>query len=292
MSTLQWQMGGRRVEWARKAHPVCLPHIMGVLNVTPDSFSDGGAFQSVEKACRHAVAMIDAGATFIDVGGESTRPGSEPVSVDEELKRVLPVIREIRIHTDAFISVDTTKALVAQKAIEAGAHIINDISALTEDPDMLGVAQQSDAGLLLMHKRGRPKDMQEGDLSSEDIVREVQDYLGARVGSLVEHGIDQGRIAIDPGIGFGKTVEQNLELMTSLNQFRALGHPVVLGVSRKSVLGAITGRPVGARLAASCAAHMYAALAGVHILRVHDVAETKDVIAVATALSPRDGGAA
>ncbi|MEE2756806.1 MAG: dihydropteroate synthase [Myxococcota bacterium] len=260
------------------------PLVMGIINATPDSFSDGGRFQTVKAALSRVSDMVGQGADIIDVGGESTRPGAKPVPVDEELKRVIPIISEIKKRHDVLVSIDTMKAAVAEAAIRSGVDIINDVSALTADPAMEDVACASDVGLILMHMRGRPETMQLGDLSSVDVVDDVCQYLQARIDALVSKGIMRERIAVDPGIGFGKTVEQNLALINRLDELAVLNAPVLLGVSRKSVLGAITERPVDQREAAGCAAHTVGLLKGARIIRVHEVAVARDVVRMTSAL--------
>ena len=284
---MHWNAGSHSYQWGRE-HTLTRPPstlVMGILNVTPDSFSDGGRFVDVDAAVSHALKMVDDGANIIDVGGESTRPGADAVSSAVELERTIPVIRALSAHSAVNISIDTTKSSVARAAIEAGASIVNDVSAMTHDPSMLEVAAEYEAGIVLMHMRGRPKDMQTGDLSDPDMTSTVVDYLRKRMDALSNAGVSIDRIALDPGIGFGKTVEQNISLISSLNHLVGLGRPIMLGVSRKSMLGAITGRPVEERLAATCAAHVIGIQNGAHILRVHDVAEARDVILVNNALA-------
>lgn len=256
------------------------PLVMGILNVTPDSFSDGGRYQDVEAAVRHGVEMAEAGAEIIDIGGESTRPGAPPVAGEEEAARVMPVIRGLR---QAFggrsaapvLSVDTRKAGVARQAMEAGASIINDVTALAGDPAMVDVAREYGAGVVLMHMRGDPATMQQHPQYG-DVVAEVGAYLLARVTALKAAGLKADTMALDPGIGFGKTVEHNLALIAGLQAMAALGHPVVMGLSRKSFISKITGRDVAHRLAGSLAAAVWAAGQGAHVWRVHDVAESVD----------------
>ena len=249
-------------------------YVMGVLNVTPDSFSDGGLFFDPRDAIDRGIQMAEAGAHIVDVGGESTRPGAEPVPVGEELRRVIPVIRALGRQTKCLISVDTMKAPVAAAALEAGAHIINDVSAMTADPDMPELAARSDAGLILMHMKGTPRTMQ-NDPRYEDVVEEVAAYLEQRVQALCEVGVSRERIAVDPGIGFGKTVEHNLALLAAgLPRLARLRRPIVVGVSRKSFIGKITGWDVKNRLPGSVASAAYAVFRGANIIRAHDVKET------------------
>ncbi len=257
--------------------------LLGVLNVTPDSFSDGGRFVEPAMAVEHALRMVEQGADAVDIGGESTRPGSRPVPTQLEIDRVVPVIEALRARTDAMISVDTSKSAVAEAALRAGADVVNDVTALG-DPEMAGVVARFEAGLVLMHMRGTPETMQQGDLSTGDVVLDVAGFLVERGKRAVDAGVPEDAICVDPGIGFGKTVAQNLALVARLSELVALRRPVLLGVSRKSFLGAVTGRPVEERgygTAAACAAGV---LAGAHVLRVHDVAEMRDVALVASAI--------
>jgi dihydropteroate synthase len=257
------------------------PLVMGVLNVTPDSFSDGGRFLEHGAALAHARELIGEGADLLDIGGESTRPGAAPVSEDEELVRVIPLVEALR-ESGVPISVDTRRARVMRAALGTGASMINDVEAL-ESPGALEAVAASDCAVCLMHKKGDPQTMQR-DPRYADVVAEVKAYLAARIAAAEEAGVARERIAIDPGFGFGKTPAHNLELLRRLDEFRSLGVPVVAGFSRKSTLGVITGKPVGERLAASLSAALLAAQRGAHILRVHDVAETRDALAVWQAL--------
>lgn len=252
---------------------------MGVLNVTPDSFSDGGRYLDPDAAVRHGMSMVEEGADILDVGGESSRPGAEPVSEEEELRRVLPVVRALAGRGPGLISIDTTKAVVAREALEAGAHIVNDISALTLDPDLAEVARQAGAGVVLMHMQGTPRTMQSAPRYN-DVVTEVARYLRERVAQLEAQGLARDTLAVDPGIGFGKTLAQNLDLLRGLPRLVEGGRPVLIGVSRKSFLGQLTGREVGDRLSASLAALAYALVQGAHVVRVHDVKESCDVARV------------
>ncbi|MDD5483655.1 MAG: dihydropteroate synthase [Kiritimatiellae bacterium] len=257
---------------------------MGVLNVTPDSFSDGGRYADPERAAARAAQMIAEGADIIDIGGESSRPGALPVGTDMELRRVLPVIERLRSEKDVFISVDTRKSVVAEAALRAGAHIINDISALEDDRGMAETVRRYGAGLILMHKKGEPRNMQD-DPRYENVADEVLAYLKERIGVLSAAGIEPARIAVDPGIGFGKSAGHNIELIGRMEKMTACGRPVVMGLSRKSFLGGITGRPVNERLAASLGALAYCVLKGANIMRVHDVKESRDVLKVLNALN-------
>jgi dihydropteroate synthase len=255
------------------------PILMGILNVTPDSFSDGGRFLDVDAAVAHAQRMIADGAGIVDVGGESTRPGAEPVSVAEELERVVPVIAALR-ECGVPVSVDTRHAAVMRAALEAGASMVNDISALTADPDSLAVAAGSGAPVVLMHAQGDPRTMQDAPRYL-DVVAEVYAYLEHRIQVCVRAGIAFERLIVDPGIGFGKTLEHNLTLLRNLETFHRLGCPILVGVSRKSFLGRLSGgAPADGRLPGSLAAALAAIRQGVHILRVHDVAETRQALAV------------
>ncbi len=251
--------------------------VMGILNVTPDSFSDGGAFIDPGAAVAHALEMAEQGADIIDIGGESTRPGAAPVTIDEEIKRTVPVIEGIRAKSDIPISIDTMKAAVAEQAVAAGADIINDVSAFEFDSGMVRTAVQSGAGVILMHMKGTPRTMQQNPVY-EDVVREVSVYLQSRVDFAVKHGMEPNRIVVDPGIGFGKTVEHNLELLRKLPELLNGGRPVLVGASRKRFIGHVTGRtdPEG-RLAGSLGVAAWSVTCGIHILRVHDVLETCDV---------------
>lgn len=257
-----------------------LCEVMGILNVTPDSFSDGGNFDSVDRATAHATRLILEGADIIDVGGESTRPGAHDVDAQTEEDRVVPVITKIlELHPQARLSIDTTKAKVADAAVSAGARLINDVSAGMLDPDILGVAADHQVDLCLMHMKGTPRTMQTSP-HYRDVVSEVREYLDQRIEAAIGAGVTMSKIIIDPGIGFGKTPEHNLELLRHLHVFRQAGVRVLLGASRKSVLGAVTGRTVENRLAASLAVVAWAAAQQIDMVRVHDVAETVDVLKV------------
>lgn len=274
MSVLE--CGGRLLDLTR-------PRVMGILNVTPDSFSDGGDFVSVQAALDHARAMIEAGADLIDVGGESTRPGAGSVAADVEGARVLPVIEALAVEIQAPISIDTSKPEVMRDAVAAGAGMINDVNALRA-PGALEAAADLGVPVCLMHMRGEPRTMQQSPTYG-DVVAEVRAFLAARIGACEGAGIARERLLIDPGFGFGKDLQHNLRLLAELEQIVSLGVPVLVGLSRKSMLGMITGRPVDARLAAGLAAAVLAAERGARILRVHDVAETRDALAVVEALS-------
>ena len=257
--------------------------IMGVLNVTPDSFSDGGRYLGVDEAVARAEAIEADGADLLDIGGESSRPRAQPVSLEEELARVLPVVSALAGRVRIPISVDTTKAEVARRALDAGAAIINDISALRGDPGMADVVARSRAGLILMHMQGTPATMQDNPAHAA-AGEEIMGFLQARVDAAVAAGIDRERIAVDPGIGFGKTGEQSLALMGGLAVFLALGRPIVIGPSRKSFVGAVLERPVHEREWGTAAAVAAGVLQGAHVVRVHSVAQMRDVVRVAQAI--------
>ena len=256
------------------------PQLMGVVNVTPDSFSDGGQFFSTAAAIEHALQLAEQGAAILDIGGESTRPGSDATLLSDELARVLPVIEALAARSEALISIDTRKAYVARQALAAGAHIINDVTAMTHDPAMIEVAAEAGVPVVLMHALGDPKTMQT-DPRYDDAPTDIYDYLAARIEALVEAGVLRERIILDPGIGFGKTMAHNLQLMGSLALFHGLGCPVLLGASRKRFIGTLTHEPeAGKRVAGSVGAALAAAAQGVQIIRVHDVKETKAALDV------------
>lgn len=259
--------------------------VMGILNVTPDSFSDGGCHLDPGRAVERALRMLDEGADVIDIGGESTRPGAQPVDAVEQIRRVVPVVSALRPQCGGLISVDTRDAQVARAALDAGAEIINDVSALG-DPAMAEAVVQSGAGLVLMHMRGTPQTMQD-DPCYGDVVHEVADFLHRRIGVAVECGVSPEQIAIDPGIGFGKTAVHNANLLQGLPMLASAGRPVVIGASRKRCIGQWLGREAGERLAGSLAVAGFAARNGAHILRVHDVIETCDVVRIADILEDR-----
>ncbi|MGA1529227.1 MAG: dihydropteroate synthase [Kiritimatiellia bacterium] len=262
--------------------------VMGVLNVTPDSFSDGGAFFDLAKALEQARRMVADGADIIDIGGESTRPGAQPVSVDDECARVIPVIEQLTREIDAPISIDTRKPQVAAAALAAGAHIVNDVAGLGE-AGMAGVVREYRAGLVVMHMQGTPQTMQEQPVYG-DVVAEVGAFLRARVEAALAEHIAAEAIVADPGIGFGKTLEHNIALLRQLPEIERLaGRPLLIGVSRKRMIGAITGREVDDRLAGSLGAAAFAALHGARIIRVHDVKETCDLLKVIDRLRNAEG---
>jgi dihydropteroate synthase len=256
---------------------------MGIVNVTPDSFTDGGRFLAVERAVQHGVQMASDGAALIDVGGESTRPGAEPVEEVEELRRVVPVIRELAAVAGVPVSIDTSKPVVMEAAAEAGAVMINDVNALRTD-GALQVAVETGLAVCLMHMQGQPRQMQANPTYS-DVVEEVYSFLSDRIEACLAAGMDLARIVIDPGFGFGKTLEHNLTLMRRLERFRDLGRPLLVGVSRKSMIGTILGRDVDERLWGSVVLGILAVERGANILRVHDVAPTMDAMRVMQAVS-------
>jgi dihydropteroate synthase len=259
-----------------------IPKLMGVVNVTPDSFSDGGLYLDPEAAIQHGVDLVEAGAAILDVGGESTRPGAEEVSLEEELRRVEPVIAGLA-GEGVTISVDTSKATVAAVALDAGATIVNDVTALRGDPEMAGLCADRGAPVVLMHMLGSPRTMQENPVYG-DVVAEVEAFLAERVEAAVAAGIAEERIWLDPGVGFGKTAEHNLELLRRLAELRELGRPLVIGTSRKSFIGRLDGSDAGDRLGGTIASSVLAAAEGAEVLRVHDVAEVSQAMAVATAI--------
>ena len=283
MSIGEWKLARRSLRYGARTL------VMGVLNVTPDSFSDGGKFFSLAQAVAHAEQMLAEGADIIDVGGESTRPGSDFVSEDEESRRVIPIIEKLTAISRVPISIDTTKPSVARVACEAGAEIINDISGLRFDPALAAVAKSTQAGLLLMHSRGTPKDMQQIPFAADvfaDVVAGLRDSI-----SIAEQlGVARESIAIDPGIGFGKSVEQNLEIIRRLGDLaRAFADlPIVIGTSRKSFLGKLlNGAPAGERLYATIATVVASVLNGAHIVRVHDVEAAVEAVRIADAIARR-----
>jgi len=260
------------------------PAIMGILNVTPDSFSDGGASFAPEDAVSNALRMAEAGADIIDVGGESTRPGAEPVADDEEIGRILPVIRGIRGSSDIPISIDTTKSSVARAAIDAGADMINDISAGRFDASMFPLAAESGVPICLMHMKGTPRTMQL-DPTYEDVMAEIGSFLRESIGMAVRAGVARDAVVVDPGIGFGKTAGHNVEILRRLAELSSLGSPVLVGASRKSFIGKILDVKVNQRLEGTLAAVAASIRGGAHILRVHDVAAVRRFVEMYLALS-------
>lgn len=260
------------------------PLVMGIVNVTPDSFSDGGRFLDYEDAINHARQLVEEGADILDIGGESTRPGAEPVPEAEELNRVLPVVEGLAAATSSVLSIDTRKPEVAKTALAAGASIWNDVSALTYAPDSVEIAASLDCDVVLMHAQGDPKTMQDRPYY-ENVVEEVYAFLAARIEACVAAGIAEARLIVDPGIGFGKTPEHNIALMARLDRFCALGRPVLLGASRKRFIAALDrGGPASERLGGSIAAALTGLRRGASIFRVHDVAATRQALNVAAAI--------
>jgi dihydropteroate synthase len=273
-----WKTSRRKITLGRKTM------VMGILNVTPDSFSDSGLFSSPQKAIEHGLAMADEGADIIDIGGESTRPGSRSVGVKIELKRVLPVIEGLAKKIKIPISVDTKKAEVARLAVDFGAEIINDISALNGDKNMAETIRKTRAAAILMHMRGKPKNMQKGSLAYDNLMGEITDYLKQSSKKALNAGVEKDCIVIDPGIGFGKTPEDNYKIIKDLSELKALGMPVLIGTSRKSFIGKITGGEPDERMEGTAATIAAAIMNGCHIIRVHDVAAMKKVAAVTDAI--------
>jgi dihydropteroate synthase len=255
--------------------------LMGVVNVTPDSFSDGGLYLDPDAAVARGEELVAQGAEILDVGGESTRPGAEAVSAEEELARIEPVVHGLA--GKAVISIDTSKAAVAEAALDGGAEIVNDVTALREDPEIGPLCAERDAGLVLMHMQGNPRTMQENPVY-DDVVDDVKAFLAERVEAAIAAGVDEERIWLDPGIGFGKTLEHNLELLRRLGELHSLGRPLVIGTSRKSFIGKIDGSSPGDRLGGTIASSVLAAAEGADVLRVHDVAEVGQAMRVAAAV--------
>jgi dihydropteroate synthase len=275
----QWQLRTRMLEFSAR------PLVMGILNVTPDSFSDGGHFLDAERAIERGLAMAEDGADIIDIGGESTRPYAQPVPEEEELRRVEHVVRELSRQIAVPISIDTTKALVAERSLAAGAEIINDISGLEADPRMLEVALSSGAGICAMHMRGTPQTMQD-DPRYEDVVAEIHEYLRQRRDTLEAAGIARERICLDPGIGFGKTHAHNLELLRNVGQFHSLGCPLLVGHSRKGFIAHVIQDREADRLPGTIGVACALALAGVQVIRVHDVAAVRQALLLFEASRP------
>lgn len=274
-----WMVSGK-THWLGR-----MPWIMAIINVTPDSFSDGGQHHSVAMAVDYSMRLVEQGADILDVGGESTRPGAEPVPVDEELRRVIPVIEQLASLTGIPISIDTMKSAVAKAALAAGATIVNDISALTFDPLMPDVCADSDCGVIAMHMQGTPQTMQENP-TYENVVGEVTAYLTSRIDDLVRQGVAAERMVLDPGIGFGKTAAHNVELLRNIRALRESGRPVLIGHSRKQFLGKLLGKPIDERTAGTIGVSIALAQQHADILRVHDVAAVKDAITAWQAIAP------
>lgn len=277
-NTRDWSFEGYRKS------PDGRPLLMGIVNVTPDSFSDGGRFYSGGAAIEQGMKLVDEGADLLDVGGESTRPGSDSVPVEEELRRVVPVVAALASRTTAPVSIDTTKAEVARQALQAGARIVNDISGLQFDPEMTEVCQQSNCGIIVMHIQGTPQTMQQAPHYS-NVVAEICDYFSERLQALTATGIAPQRIVLDPGIGFGKTAQHNVEILSSIARFQQLDRPVLIGHSRKRFLQKVTGRVVDERLFGTIGVSTALAYQQVDILRVHDVAATRDAITAFLAIT-------
>lgn len=278
-------MEGNRFIW--RAGPYVLDCrartlVMGIVNVTPDSFSDGGRFFDPEVAVSRGIEMVRDGADIVDVGGESTRPGSDPVSVEDEQARVLPVIKRLAAEVEVPISVDTRKHEVAEAAVDVGATIVNDVTG-GSDPDMFRVVRERDVGMVLMHMKGKPKTMQESP-RYDDVVREVHDYLDSRVLAAIDAGVVWDRLCIDPGLGFGKTTDHSLRLMKETETLLDLGRPVLVGPSRKSFVGDVLGTEIGERVEGTAGAVAYMVAMGAHIVRVHDVKEMTRVVHVVDAI--------
>jgi dihydropteroate synthase len=272
-----WRCGPYRFDLSRRVL------VMGIVNVTPDSFSDGGRFLDPDAAAAHALRLIEEGADLLDLGGESTRPGAQPVGADEEWRRLGPVFERLGRQPGVCLSVDTSQSAVAERALQSGASVINDITALRGDPRMVEMAARSGAGVVLMHMRGTPASMQQGP-RYDDVVREVREFLAERLAFARANGVSEDRLATDPGIGFGKTAEHNWELLARLGELDALGRPLLVGVSRKSFIGKLLDLPVDDRLEGSLAAATAAVLAGARIVRAHDVRATVRAVRVAEAV--------
>lgn len=277
---IPWKVGGNMLE------PKPTPILMGIVNATPDSFFDGGLHNAPDAACEHAMRLLDEGALILDVGGESTRPGSSPVSTGEEIARILPVIKRLQVELSRrtfYISIDTVKSEVAKAALSAGAHIINDVSALTLDPAMAELVRSSGASVVLNHMKGEPRSMQENPYYTH-VVSEVRQYLAARVQVLLDMGVDPESICLDPGIGFGKRLVDNLKLIAGVDDFLPLGLPVLMGMSRKSYIGMVPGLEQSNRLVPSVVSAVMASMGGASVLRVHDVAATREALFMMKAL--------
>jgi dihydropteroate synthase len=266
-----WQLRTRRLVFSRR------PLVMGIVNVTPDSFSDGGQFLSADRAVEHALRLVEQGADLLDVGGESTRPYAEPVDADEELRRVVPVVAELCRRTDVPVSIDTYKSAVARAALDAGAEIVNDVTGMEHDPQMTGLAAESGAGVCVMHMQGTPRTMQDNPVY-DDVVQDVLRYLAGRREALIAAGVAQDRICLDPGIGFGKTHEHNLALLSHCRRFHELGCPLLVGPSRKGFIGRVLGDKQKDRTAGTIGVALALAAQGAQIVRVHDVGPVRDAL--------------
>jgi dihydropteroate synthase len=277
MASLMWQLRDRTLHLGPR------PEVMGIVNVTPDSFSDGGDYLDPKTAIARGLKLVAEGATILDIGGESSRPRARPISVDEELHRVLPVVSELAQQAMVPISVDTVKPEVARRCLAAGAHILNDIRGF-RNPVMIAAAVEGRAGVIVMHMQGEPATMQQNPRYA-DVVREVGEFFEQRLHELAEAGIPREAVCLDPGIGFGKTLEHNLDLLANLGEFSRFGRPVCLGVSRKGFIGTLCGRAVEERMPGSLAVACFAAARGhAHILRVHDVAPARDAVVLLEAI--------
>ncbi len=279
---IRWRLRTKTLEFER------LPCLMGIVNVTPDSFSDGGKFCETSRAVEHGLRLASEGAGILDVGGESTRPYATPIELAEEIQRVIPVVRALREQTDVPISIDTSKADVAREAVAAGAEIINDISGLEGDSEMLHVARDTQAGVCAMHMQGTPQTMQDNP-HYDDVVAEIQAYLQARRDALLAAEIDQERICLDPGIGFGKSHQHNLTLMAHCDQFHQLGQPLLVGHSRKGFLAHILGNKEADRTSATVGATLSLAALGIQVIRVHDVKPVMEALVAFAATGGIDG---
>jgi dihydropteroate synthase len=275
MPAREWKLRTRTLRFGK------LPRLMGIVNITPDSFSDGGAFLDPAAAVAHGLRLVADGADLLDVGGESTRPGAAPVDADEELRRVMPVVEGLCRQTNVPVSIDTQKAVVAREAVAAGAEIINDVTALVDDT-MVAVAVETASGVCAMHMQGTPATMQQAPVY-DDVVGEVVGYLAARRDALVAAGIDPARIALDPGIGFGKTTEHNLALLRAIGRFHTLGCPLLVGPSRKGFIGQVLGDAHADRVAGTIGVVLALARRSVQIVRVHDVAPVRQALALSEA---------
>jgi dihydropteroate synthase len=282
---MRWKLRTRELTFGR------LPLLMGIVNVTPDSFSDGGKFFDPQQAIEQALRLVDEGADIIDIGGESTRPYSEKVVINEELRRVMPVLEALREKVDVPISIDTSKAEIAKAALEIGAEIINDVTGLTGDPAMLELAMKSNAGVCAMHMQGTPQTMQDAPKYGE-VVAEIGEYLAQRKAALLDAGVELERICLDPGIGFGKTHQHNLTLMANCWRFHEIGCPLLVGHSRKGFLAKVIGDSDRDRTAATAGSAIALALQGVQVIRVHDVRAVKDALLAFAATGGIDGTAA
>ena len=279
-----WRLRDRTLHFARR------PLLMGIVNVTPDSFSDGGSFLDPQAAITHGLQLVVDGADILDVGGESTRPDSQPVDVDDELQRVIPVISALCRQTDVPISIDTSKARVADEALQAGAQIINDVTGLEGDADMIDVARRASAGVCVMHMQGTPQTMQNNP-TYDDVVENIYDYLLLRRDALLAAGIDRERICLDPGVGFGKTHQHNLALLAGCHRYHDLGCPILVGHSRKGFIGKILGDASADRTAGTIGVGLALASQGVHILRVHNVRPMREALLLYKATGGIDGQA-